>query len=390
MESAMKRHRKSLIAFGVCLTLGVILPAPWRTAQLRANPQAQGGPPVRVAPVGKRLAGKPGEKGATYYALEAQATRLTMRFADAVTVAERTFEGDVVTKLNDVYGNELARFKADRIDGTNDVLQYTGRTGKVLQVFGDPSVRPTLDWANHQTYSLWKDQVDSDATTLEWQDKLIRRKGATRRDLHKEVLELQTDWANGMSAKTVRKSVANRDLIAGRKLQGEVLVSRLARDGTELGIVNWFPENQVLIWNLPGLTKGYIAPEHLKDYGGWPFAPDMAWLNLQASAFHHYKAQIQQKGFVAKAQPGWPARILQFLAPSLSADEPGCDYLHWLDGTVLRFCCDVHDLCYSKNGCSSKSWWQVWSSWSCTYCNAWVVDCFLAGGMEGSLHGVQK
>jgi hypothetical protein len=390
MESAMKIHRGKLIAFGLSLTLGVMLPAPWWTARLRANPPAQGGPSVRLAPVGKRLAGKPGEKGATYYALEAQATRLTMRFADAVAVAERTFDGDLVTKLNDVYGNELARFKADRIDGANDVLQYTGRAGKVLQVFSDPRVRPTLDWANHQTYSLWKDRIDADATTLEWRDTLIRRKGATTRDLHKEVLELQTDWANGMSAKTVRKPAVNRDLIAGRTLQGQVFVSRLTRDGAELGIVNWFPENQVLIWDLPGLTKGYIAPEHLKDYGGWPFAPDMAWLNLQASAFHHYKTQIQQKGFVAKHQPGWPARILQFMAPSVSADEPGCDYLHWLDGTVFRFCCDVHDLCYSANGCSSKSWWQVWTSWRCDACNAFAIDCFLRGGIEGSLRGIEK
>ena len=40
----MKIHRKRLIAFGVCLTMGVILPAPWWTARLRANPPAQGGP----------------------------------------------------------------------------------------------------------------------------------------------------------------------------------------------------------------------------------------------------------------------------------------------------------------------------------------------------------
>jgi hypothetical protein len=386
----MKMHRKKLIAFGVCLALGTVLPAPWRTAPLRANPPAQSGSAVRPAPAGQRLPGKPGEKGATYYALEGQVTRLTMRFGDAVAVAERTFEGNVVTKLNDADGNEIARFKADRVDGVNDVLQYTARAGNVLQVFSDPSVRPTLDWANHQTYSLWKDRVDSDATGLEWRDKLIRRKGATKRDLHKEVLDLQTDWAGGLSAKTVRKAVLNHDLLPGRTLQGEVFVSHLTRDGVDVGIVNWFPENQVLIWNLPGLTKGYIAPEHLKDYGGWPFTPDMTWLNLQASAFHHYKTQIQQKGFVARRQPGWPARVLQFLAPSLSADEPGCDYLHWLDGTVLRFCCDVHDWCYSANGCSQKSWWQVWTSWRCDGCNAWVVDCFLAGGLDGSLHGVEK
>ena len=386
----MKTNRKRLIACGVCLMFGVVLAGPWWTARLRANPTAQSGPTVRPAPVGQRLGTRPGEKGATYYALEAQTTRVTMRFADAVAVAERTFEGDLVTKLHDASGNELARFKADRIDGVNDVLQYTGTTGKPLQVFSDPNARPTLDWANHQTYSLWKDKVDTDAATLEWRDKLIRRKGAPKRDFQKELLELRTEWANGMTARSVRKSAENQDLIAGRKLRGDVFVSHLTRDGVDLGVMNWFPESQVLIWDLPGLTKGYIAPEHLKAYGGWPFAPDMAWMNLQASAFQHYKTELKQKGFVARSQTGWPSRVLQFFAPTVSADEPGCDGLHWLDGTIYRFCCDIHDACYSQNGCTSKSWWQVWTSWRCDYCNAWVIDCFLAGGLEGSLHGVQK
>jgi hypothetical protein len=386
----MKTHRKRLIGWGVCLTLGVLVAAPWWTTRVRANPTGQTAPAVRQAPIGQRLGSRPGEKGATYYALEAQTSRVTMRFADAVAVAERTFEGDLATTLSDAAGNELARFKADRIDGVNDVLRYTGSAGKTLQVFSEPSARPTLDWANHQAYSLWKDKADAGAAGLEWRDKLIRRKGAPKGDFQKDLLELRTEWANGMTARTIRKQAQNRDLIAGRKLQGEVFVSRLTKDGAEIGIINWFPDNQVLIWDLPGLTKGYIAPEHLKEYGGWPFVPDMAWMNLQVSAFHHYKSELVQKGFVAKSESSWPGRVLQFFAPALSADEPGCDYLHWLDGTVYRFCCDIHDACYSKNGCTSKSWWQIWTSWRCDSCNAWVIDCFLAGGHEGSLRGVEK
>jgi len=386
----MKTHRKRLVAWGVCLTLGVLVVGPWWTSRVRANPTGQTAPMVRQAPIGQRLGSRPGEKGATYYALEGQTARVTMRFADAVAVAERTFEGDLTTTLSDAAGNELAHFKADRIDGVNDVLRYTGSAGKTLQVFSEPDARPTLDWANRQAYSLWKDQADAGAAALEWRDKLIRRKGAPKGDFQKDLLELQTDWAHGMTARTSRKQANDPDLIAGRKLRGEVFVSRLARDGVEIGIVNWFPDNQVLIWDLPGLTKGYIAPEHLKDYGGWPFAPDMAWMNLQIFAFHHYKTDIAQKGFVAQSKRGWPARALQFFVPTLSADEPGCDGLHWLDGTVYRFCCDIHDACYSKNGCASTSSWQIWSSWRCDACNAWVIDCFLGGVFEGSLHGVQK
>ena len=315
----MKTHRKRLIAWGVCLTLGVLVVGPWWTTRVRANPTGQTAPAVRQAPIGQRLGSRAGEKGATYYALEAQTARLTMRFADAVAVGERTFEGDLVTTLSDAAGNELARFKADRIDGVNDVLRYTGGAGKTLQVFSEPSARPTLDWANHQAYSLWKDRADADAASLEWRDKLIRRKGAPKRDFQKDLLELRTEWANGMTARTIRKPAQDRDLIAGRKLQGEVFVSRLAKDGVEIGVINWFPDNQVLIWDLPGLTKGYIAPEHLKDYGGWPFAPDMAWMNLQVSAFHHYKTETRAERFRREER----ARMARAGAAILRADAGG-------------------------------------------------------------------
>ena len=43
-----------------------------------------------------------------------------------------------------------------------------------------------------------------------------------------------------------------------------MFVSHLTRGGVEVGIVNWVPDNQVLIWDIPGLTKGYIAPEQRK------------------------------------------------------------------------------------------------------------------------------
>jgi len=75
------------------------------------------------------------------------------------------------------------------------------------------------------------------------------------------------------------------------------------------------------------------------------------------------------------------------LVAPVQANEPGCDGLHWLDGTVLRFCCDVHDRCYEKYGCSSRSWWQFWSSWTCDLCNAGAVFCFAGGGNgKGPFH----
>src|SRR5262249_45898187 len=122
-------------------------------------------------------------------------------------------------------------------------------------------------------------------------------------------------------------------------------------------------------------------------FGGWPFAPDMAWLNLQVTAFHHYKTLMDKNGFVGERKPGWPERVFQFIAPTMHANEEGCDGLHWLDGTVLRYCCDMHDFCYEKSGCSVSSWWRWWKSWSCDYCNIGVVSCFFTGGTSYPTEG---
>jgi hypothetical protein len=165
---------------------------------------------------------------------------------------------------------------------------------------------------------------------------------------------------------------------------GEVLASRLMRDGVEIGVAYWFARDQVLIWEIPGVTSGSLTADHLSAFGGWPFKPDAEWLNLQTIAFYHFKTTMDKQGLVAGGQPAvsWPGRVLNFFVAPVLADV-GCDGMHWLDGTSLRFCCDVHDLCYEKRGCTTSSWWRIWSSWTCTACNASVVLCFADGGAGG-------
>lgn len=385
-----------LKAWGGCLTLvlaALAWPVPWRLATLKAVPQA-GGTAVRPAPPGQRFGGKPGVRGATYYAFEGQAVRVTTRFADATVVGRRAFDGDIESTMNDSSGRELARFKVDAVDSATTVLRFTPADGAAVHAYAEPSVRPTLDWANRQAYSLWRDSAgagDVDNFSLEWRGDLIRRKNAARDDASANPASVELEWANGFSASAVRKATREYEPIKGRKVSGEVLVTHLNRSGVEIGTLNWFSGSGLLMWDLPGLTKGYVAPEHLKDFGGWPFTPDLTWLNIQAYAFQHFKTLIQKQGFVARSGPSsWPGRIIQFVAPTLMANEPGCDDLHWLDGTVLRFCCDVHDLCYEKNGCTQKSWWQFWSSWTCTACNTWVVMCFMTGDGTWSQIGMVK
>ena len=81
----------------------------------------------------------------------------------------------------------------------------------------------------------------------------------------------------------------------------------------------------------------------------------------------------------ALARNGSLARVANFFFPKVQANEPGCDYLHWLDNSIVRPCCDIHDRCYAKYGCTAQTWWQWWSSWKCDFCNMSVVWCLGLG-----------
>ena len=337
---------------------------------------------VQLLPGGQQHLGRPGEKGATYFALEGQTTRLTTRFRDGhVAVTERGLIGDVRTTLRDHAGNERARLRLNRVDSTHDTVSYEPTDGTAIQAVSDPTlVKPTLDWAARQAYGLVKDGT----TNLVWDAGTMRPRSVARRDVDGDVDEVDTEWANGLVAKLTRKTYPPRELARGRVVQGPALVSELTLNGVPAGTGVWFEKDQVYAYQLAGLTNGlvYIGPEHLKSaYGGWGFTPDTTWVNLQTIALHHFKTQVAKNGFVAKScEPPQPSRLAQLFFPTVYANEAGCDGLHWLDGTMFRGCCDDHDRCYSKNGCSGNTWWRPWSSWTCDYCNMEVVACFFAGG----------
>ncbi|HWF84980.1 MAG TPA: hypothetical protein VG222_09045 [Vicinamibacterales bacterium] len=370
------RHRNLMMTVAAC---GIVMVGTFSVRAALAA--ARGNRPVEVIAPNQPIAGPPGQKGATYYWLESRTIRQTTRFADLTATAERGSYGTFSTVLTDLAGNEVGRLRVDRADGVHVQLRYAHASGGVLQVAGDPSVQPTLDWANQQAYHLWKDRVEPGRTQLEWQNGMMRPKGAAPRDAGRAILALQTEWAGGLSAKTVRKVVSHHEALPGRFVEGEAFAASLTDGaGAEAGVGYWYARSQLFVWSLPGLnTSGFIGPEHLHaTYGGWPFAPDMAWMNLQMVAFHHFKTLINTQRFVARVRTR-PNPVLQFFAPTVIADEAGCDDLHWLDGTVLRYCCDDHDRCYEKAGCAASSWWKIWSSWTCDYCNEQVVRCFLRG-----------
>ncbi|MEO8259845.1 MAG: hypothetical protein ABI868_21050 [Acidobacteriota bacterium] len=355
---------------GVVLTLGGIA----RHTAVRAAP----GNGVKIMPNGRAPDDNPGERGATYYALEAQTSRFTTRFHDGTTaVAERTADGDIETKLRDLGGNEINRFKVG-----HDKLMYLRPSATPVQAVPDSGVHATFDWSNRQSHRLFEDGVASGAG-LEWRDGLMRHTSARGKDEEAAVVrEVETRWAHGLSARTARVRARRGDVFDGKPLQGDVLATILMRDGVEVGLANYLTYERVFVWTIPGMSEGSIGNDHLKQqFNGWPFTPDMVWMNLQTIALYHWKETITQKGFVARCDQPQPNPLVQFFVPTVSANEVGCDGLHWLDHTVMRYCCDSHDNCYERDGCAYKSWWMFWSSWRCDFCNILAIRCFQTGAI---------
>lgn len=348
-----------------------------------AAPQPQNAQ-VQVIPPGQRQAGKPGERGATYYALEAQSKQMKTTFHDGhVATSERGFSGVVSTTISDAAGNERSKMKVLPVDGSHATVSFQpAEAGNPLQMVSDPSVaRPTLDWSAKQAYRLTKDGTRN----LVWDKGQMRAQAARPVDPESEVKEVETVWQDGLVAKVTRGVRPRRQMAPGLVLGGPTLETELTQHGVFAGSAIWFEQDKAYVFYVAGLmdkAEALTQKEMNENFGGWVFTPDTTWMNLQLIATHHFKTQVAKNGFVARNAGGGcrelsaPSRVAQFFFPTVLANEPGCDRFHWLDGTVLRSCCDDHDRCYARAGCSERSWWQVWSSWTCDMCNASVVWCF--------------
>jgi hypothetical protein len=371
-------RRVSVLAVLLGAALMMSARSTWHpTAQSSRAADAQT-PPRTVGSPEDRVTQEPRDRGATYEWLESQATRVTVRFPDVVAISERTADADLKTRLTDVAGNDLVTFRVHRVDAMNDVLEFRSPDVAEIRPTRRTSSRPTLDWASRQAYSFWKDHATG-ASQFDWQDGLLRPRGARVRDLERDISEMHTEWANGLSA-TVVRAATSRHVMTGAPARGHSFISRLRKDNADVGSSRWFVEERVLAWSFPGLTEGYLDASRLNTIGGWPFTPDLAWANVQSFAFHHFHTLVATQGFVARRQSGWKEKVLGLVMPTVLANEAGCDGLHWLDRTVFRPCCDVHDRCYRRYGCGASSWWQWWRSWSCDSCNSYAVFCFVTGG----------
>jgi hypothetical protein len=320
--------------------------------------------------------------GQTYHFLEGRAARVTTKYQDGTAVAERGADGSLRTHLRDLAGNELSQLGVDSDPSGTSKVELAA-AGERMFTQPRPEVRPTLDWTNHQAYALWKDRP-AGAGDVEWKGGFIRGHGSSVavEDLAQET---RTEFENGLTATTAKNY---RDIQINPSFRRRpTFISHIQSNGAEVGTIRWYANEKVLAWDYPGLTKGFVDGDRLKGAGGaWSFTPTLAWANVQGLAFYEFHSRMKTKGGVAQApvRPSLPQRLLNAVSPAVSANEVGCDGLHWLDNTVFRPCCDSHDRCYQQNsGCTASSWyWVSWwgNQWSCSVCNSLVTVCFLTGG----------
>ena len=379
---------KTWLTFLVVVLIGGALA--WTRSPSAAVPP-QGSTAVQLIPPGQKIAGNPGEKGSTYYALEAQSRRVTTTFNDGhVATSERGLTGDVTTTVRDHAGNERSKMKVRPVDAGHATVSFQPTdAADPVQMMTDPSVaRPTLDWSGKQAYRLTKDGTKN----LVWDKGHMRAKAAQPVDPESEVKEVDTVWQDGLVSKVTRSERPRRELAPGLVLGGRTMETELTQHGVFAGSSIWFEQDKAYVFYVAGLmdkAQAITAKVMSENFGGWTFTPDTTWMNLQLIATHHFKTQVAKKGFVAKNDGGEcrsapaPSRIAQFFFPTVLANDAGCDRLHWLDGGIFRGCCDEHDRCYAKSGCTERSWWQVWSSWTCDKCNGEAIWCFyLAADVE--------
>jgi len=313
--------------------------------------------------------------GGTFYFLEGRARKVTARFADGLAVAERGLDGNIKTRSTDLAGNELGRLKVDQTGAREAEMLYESNGTQLFYAPVRPDVRPTLDWATLQAQALRR---DGHPGTVQWQGRFARSRGLKPGNLDDQATEVVTEFDQDITARTVR--VVPRP---GENKHPSTL-TRIYDGGVEVGELAWVPSLKLLMWNIKGLTKGAVNEETLKKTpsGGWTFRPTMGWANVQGLAFYTFHSRLAKAGAASVArnqsQPRkWGQKLLDAMVQPVKANDPGCDGLHWLDGSIYRPCCDAHDICYAKAGCNQYSWyWPPTLSWSCTSCNAAAVYCF--------------
>ena len=210
----------------------------------------------------------------------------------------------------------------------------------------------------------------------------MRTRGRKPEVLDDEPDEIAVEFDGGITAVTTN-AVGHPEM----KIDRPLFVTRVFRDNVQVGSTWWIASTKTFAWKFPGLTEGMVNDERQRIIGGWRLRPTMAWAKVQGLAFYEFHSRMAADGRVAsKAKAsGLLARLTELVMPTVSAQD-GCSYMHWLDDSVFRPCCDSHDRCYVQSSCGVASWYYptYGGSWRCHWiCNVAAVECFVSRFCEG-------
>lgn len=330
--------------------------------------------------------------GAKYVELDQQVTRVTTQFLDAYAITRRSQTGNLETTLYAETGTALADLI---VSVDNQMMEVSGLgDAKSTRSFELGIGQPNSDWANAQLYSLWKDVKNLEVAgkvgdlilqepSWAWRGDFLRLEGkgidtSIGEKVHGERLNERivgvTTRFGDIEAVSIRERVSEKSGAgAVSSLESPAFSTWLTdqRTGQPLGRAIWYENAKTFTWHLPGLSSGLVDEQVMEQ--SFLFQPNQAWSNIQVFGLWQMHLALA----VRNADP-------------YAKDTPGCTGLHWLDGTIFRPCCDQHDLCYERHGCTAGSWWVFGASWSCIRCNLTVVFCFATlggGGGGGGLGG---
>lgn len=298
--------------------------------------------------------------GTRYQLIDREVESVTTGFRDAEVTSVRTAQGKIETRLRTRDGVSTTTVAPQQ------VRLIATRTGSApREIYVDAQ---SLDAINAERYIAWKSSHGPKRIV-----ELPLRMNETEAPAELREAADAVVWVKTRSGRLEAYSRAGSPrFVEGRELPAFTSVIR--QDGEMLGGLAWYQIAQTLVFQ----TKWQREPLQFRGEDlpkGWAFRPNMAWANIQLLSF---AKSAEERGLTAPAQNG---RIR-------SLDTDGCDGLHWLDGSIFRQCCDVHDWCYRKDDpvCGWSSWWFQ-GSWSCVQCNIEALVCFAASAVRCSAYG---
>jgi hypothetical protein len=271
-------------------------------------------------------------------------------------------------------------------------LAFEPQTGRLV-VFGRENRRaeeaipdglsPEIDWLNVVACAIAEQRAtipsSSDELDLLWAENLLQIRGAQRRTLREASVGISSMTAEFPQHRVVTQAQRSPERPQVLPMGGEYSWESTVfdrRTSAVHGRVRWFPAERVLAFSFPKYREPAVITE--KNLGKpFPFEANIAWGTMQAFAFQHSLEQ-RERALLGRTPPGVVAASVN---PRLRLTQggDGCTGLWWLNGSLFRACCDLHDYCYEMGSCDMYSWFawtMAYPFWTCTVCNLAVVTCF--------------